>query len=311
MRIFVAGASGAIGLPLVRGLLDAGHEVTGMTRREPRAAAICELGAAAAVCDAFDLDALTAAVCAAEPEVVVHEMTALPPKLDPGAAGVYDATNRLRTEGTANLVAAARAAGARRLVAQSIAFIYAPVGGWVKDEGDPTMSGIPGAFGDAVAAVLGLEQRVLDTEAIDGMVLRYGFFYGPGTAYAADGSQADQVRRRRLPVVGRGEGVFSFVHVDDAAAATVSACERGAPGIYNVTDDEPAALREWLPAYAEALGARRPMRVPKLVARLVAGAAVVGFATEMRGASNEKARRELGWSPGYSSWRRGFAEALG
>ncbi len=311
MRIFVAGASGAIGRPLVRRLVGAGHEVTGMTRHDDRAAVLRELGAAAVVLDALDAQALEDAVAAARPEVVVHQLTALPAKLDPNRAGVYDATNRLRTEGTANLLAAARAAGVGRIVAQSIAFIYAPVGGWVKDEGDPPITGAPGGFGAAVAAVLELEERVLGTEGIDGLVLRYGFFYGPGTAYAADGSQADEVRRRRLPVVGRGEGMFSFVHVDDAAAATASACQRGAPGIYNVTDDEPAPLRDWLPVYAQALGARRPLRVPRLLARLVAGGAAVGFATEMRGASNEKARRELGWSPGYSSWRHGFAEALG
>jgi nucleoside-diphosphate-sugar epimerase len=311
MRVFVAGASGAIGIPLVRHLVAAGHEVTGMTRRDHRAAALRDLGADPCVCDVFDRQALAAAVAGAQPEVVVHELTALPPKLDLRREGVYDATNRVRTEGTANLVDAARAAGARRLVAQSIAFIYAPTGGMVKDESDPVMRSAPGQFGTAVAATLELERRVLEAGGLVGLVLRYGFFYGPGTAYAADGSQAEEVRRRRLPIVGRGGGTFSFVHVDDAAAATVAACERGAPGVYNVCDDEPAALREWLPVYASAVGARRPLRVPKLIARLVAGAGAAAFATEMRGASNAKARREFGWAPEYATWRRGFREALG
>lgn len=311
MRVFVAGASGAIGQPLVAQLVAGGHQVTGMTRRADRAAALHELGADTCVCDVFDRDALAGALTDARPEAVVHELTALPPKIDLGREGVYDATNRLRTESTANLVDAARGAGARRLVAQSIAFIYAPVGGMVKDESDPVMSSAPGQFGAAVEATLELEERVLAADGIEGLVLRYGFFYGPGTAYAGDGSQAEEVRRRRLPVVGRGEGTFSFVHVDDAAAATVAACERGAPGVYNVCDDEPAPLREWLPVYAAAVGARRPLRVPKLIARMVAGGTAASFATEMRGAANEKARRELGWAPGYASWRRSFAEALG
>jgi len=311
MRIFVAGASGAIGRPLVRRLVSAGHAVTGMTRRDDRAAALRELGADAVMCDALDARALEQAVVAARPEVVVHQLTALPAKLDPNRAGVYDATNRLRTEGTANLVAAAGSAGAGRMVAQSVAFIYAPVGEMVKDESDPTMTSAPGQFGAAVAAMLELERRVLEAEGMDGLVLRYGFFYGPGTAYSRDGSQADEARRRRLPIVGRGEGVFSFIQVEDAAEATVAACERGAPGIYNVCDDEPAPMREWVPAFAAAVGARPPLRVPKLIARMVAGPGAVAFATRMRGAANAKARRELGWAPGYSSWRRGFAEALG
>jgi len=308
MRIFLAGASGAIGRPLVRALVAGGHEVTGMTRRESAAAEIRAAGAAAAVCDAFDRPALDRAVAAAEPEVVIHELTSLPARLDLRRRGVYDANNRIRTEGTRNLIAAAGAAGARRFVAQSIAFVYAPIGGPVKAEDDPVMNGAEGEFGAALDAAFDLERQVL---AADGLVLRYGFFYGPGTSYASDGAQAEDVRRRRFPIVGAGEGVFSFVHVDDAATATIRACERGAPGIYNVCDSEPAALREWLPVYAEALGAKRPLRVPKLIARLLAGESAVALTTTLRGASNAKARSELGWEPRYPSWRQGFAQALG
>ena len=308
MRIFLAGASGAVGRPLVRALVAGGHEVTGMTRREPAAAEIRAAGAEAAVCDAFDPPALDRAVAAAEPEVVIHELTALPKRLDLRRRGVYDANNRIRTEGTRNLIAAAGAAGASRFVAQSIAFVYAPIGDPVKAEDDPVMSGAEGEFGAALEAAFDLERQVL---AADGLVLRYGFFYGPGTSYASDGAQAEDVRRRRFPIVGSGDGVFSFVHVDDAATATIRACERGAPGIYNVCDSEPAALREWLPVYAEALGAKRPMRVPKLIARLLAGESAVALTTTLRGASNAKARSELGWEPRYPSWRQGFAQALG
>jgi nucleoside-diphosphate-sugar epimerase len=308
VKVFVAGASGVIGRPLIRQLLAAGHQVTGMTRREQAAALIRDAGASAAVCDVFDQDALDEAVTAAAPEVVIHQLTALPARLDPRERGLYEANNRIRTEGTRNLVAAAAAAGARRLIAQSIAFVYAPVGGPVKSEEDPVMRGVGGEFGTALDATFELERQVLEAE---GLVLRYGFFYGPGSSYASDGHQASEVRRRRFPIVGNGGGVFSFIQIEDAAAATVLACERGASGVYNVCDSEPAPLREWLPVYAEALGAKRPWRAPKLLARLVAGADAVAMATTLRGASNGKAMRELGWEPRYPSWRRGFAEALG
>ena len=311
MRIFVAGASGAIGRPLIGRLIDGGHQVTGMTRREERAAKIRDRGAGCVVCDAFDREALTRVVSETQPEVVVHELTALPPDLDPRKKGIYAANNRIRREGTRNLIAAAGEAQARRIVAQSIAFIYAPTGGWVKSEDDPVMSGAPGEFGEGVEATLDLERQILGADGLDGLVLRYGFFYGPNTSYAADGYQAELVRKRRFPIVGSGGGTFSFVHVDDAAAATVAACERGAPGIYNVTDDEPAPVRDWLPSYAQALGAKPPRRLPAWLVRLVAGAGVAAFATTLRGASNEKAKRELGWQPRYPSWRQGFEQVLG
>jgi nucleoside-diphosphate-sugar epimerase len=310
LNVFVAGASGAIGRPLVRQLVRAGHKVTGMTRRAEHAEEIRAAGARVAIVDAFDKDALVAAVAASRPEVVIHELTALPAEIDPRKADVYDSTNRVRTEGTRNLIEAARGAGVRRMVAQGNAFVYEPVGDWVKDEEAALMASAEEPFGSALAAVRELERQVTGTAGLEGLVLRYGFFYGPRTSYAADGYHGSEVRRRRFPIVGSGAGTFSFIHVDDAAAATVAACERGAPGIYNVCDDEPAPMREWLPVYAAALGANRPLRLPKVIVRLVAGPAVVAMATTLRGASNAKAKRELDWQPLYASWRSGFREAL-
>jgi nucleoside-diphosphate-sugar epimerase len=309
MRVFVAGASGAIGRPLVRQLLAAGHEVTGMTRRQEKAEEIRAAGAEAVVCDVFDAEALREAVVAAAPEAVVHVLTALPERFDP-KSDYLGPTNRIREEGTRNLIAAARAAGARRLIAESVAFFYRPEGERVKGEEAPFAGAAPGNFGAAMAAIADLERQVLGAEGIEGLVLRFGWLYGPGTYYDRGGQQADEVRRRRLPIVGPGTGVFSFVHVDDAAAAIVAALSSGAAGVYNVSDDEPAPLRDWVPAYAEALGAKPPRRVPVWLARLVAGAELTGSALELRGASNAKARRELGWEPAHPSWRQGFAEAL-
>jgi nucleoside-diphosphate-sugar epimerase len=310
MRVFVAGASGAIGKPLVRQLVAAGHEVTGMTRRQERAEEIRAAGAAAVVCDAFDADRLRDAVAAAAPEAVIHALTALPAKFSPKGEHL-EPTNRIRVEGTRNLIAAARAAGARRLIAESVSFFYRPEGSWVKDEKAPVSGAGSGNLGAALAAILDLERQVLGAEGIDGLVLRYGWLYGPGTYYARKGSQAADVLKRRSPLVGKGTGTFSFVHVEDAASAAVAAIGRGAPGIYNVADDEPAPLREWLPVYAEALGAKPPRRVPVWLARLAAGKAVVGGAVGMRGAANAKAKRELGWEPAHPSWRQGFRDSLG
>jgi nucleoside-diphosphate-sugar epimerase len=298
-----------MGRPLVRQLLAAGHEVTGMTRREERAVEIREAGANAVVCDVFDAAALDSAVTEAAPEVVVHQLTALPPRLDYKAKDdPLAATNRVRTEGTRNLLAAAKAAGARRLVAESVAFLYAPEGDWVKDEEAPLFDGAPYPFGGAVEALAGLERQVTGAEGIEGLVLRYGWLYGPGTYFASDGSQTAEALRRRLPVVGKGTGTFSFVQIGDAAAATVAAAERGAPGVYNVVDDEPATMREWVPAFAEAIGAKPPRHVPVWLARLIAGSAAASSATQLRGASNAKAKRELGWQPSYPSWRQGFRD---
>jgi nucleoside-diphosphate-sugar epimerase len=309
MKVFIAGASGAIGRPLVRQLVAAGHEVTGMTRREERAAEIRAAGASAVVCDVFDADALKAAVAGAAPEVVVHLLTALPPRLDYKAKqDPLAPTNRVRTEGTRNLLAAAKAAGARRIVAESVAFFYKPEAEWVKGEGEPLNLDAPGNFGTAAAALADLERQVAEAEGIEGVVLRYGWLYGTGTFFDRDGSQTEDALKRRLPIVGKGEGTFSFLHVEDAAAATLAALDRGAPGTYNVVDDEPAPMHEWVPVFCAAVGARKPFRVPVWIARLVAGAAAVASATQLRGANNAKAKRELGWQPGYPSWREGFRD---
>jgi nucleoside-diphosphate-sugar epimerase len=308
MKVFVAGASGAIGRPLVRQLVAAGHEVTGMTRREERAEEIRAAGASEVVCDVFDAPALEAALGEAAPEAVVHLLTSLPLRLDYRDKDALAPTNRVRSEGTRNLVAAAKAAGARRLIAESVAFFYAPKGSWVKDEEAPLFLDAPPPFGTAAAALAELERQVLDAEGLEGLVLRYGWLYGPGTYYAADGSLTEDAHKRKAPVVGKGTGTFSFVHVEDAAAATVAALEHGAPGAYNVVDDEPAPMREWAPVFAAAVGAKKPLRVPAWIARLVAGPGAVAMATQLRGASNAKAKRELGWQPRYPSWRQGFAD---
>jgi nucleoside-diphosphate-sugar epimerase len=223
---------------------------------------------------------------------------------------LYTPTNRLRTEGTRNLLDGASAAGARRFISQSIAFAYRNDGSRVKTEDDPLLDSAPGPFEGGVTALRDMEGMVLEADGLDGLVLRYGFFYGPGTHYGSDGSIVADVRRRRLPIVGRGTGVFSFIHVDDAADATLAAIERGAPGIYNVTDDEPAAMSEWVPVLADAARAKRPLRVPVWLAKLVGGKQAATFASELRGASNEKAKRELGWQPAHPSWRTGFADSL-
>jgi nucleoside-diphosphate-sugar epimerase len=310
LKVFVAGASGAIGGPLVRQLVRAGHEVTGMTRRQERTAEIRAAGAAPVVCDALDAEALRNAVEAAAPDAIVNQLTSLPRKYNPRRASFYDATNRVRAAGGHNLVEAARAAGAGRFLTQSIAFLYAPEGSWVKDEEARPFDDAPAPFGPAVEAMLAHEREVVESSDFIGLVLRYGQFYGPGTYFAADGHLGREVQRRRFPVVGPGTGMFSFLHIEDAAAATVAALGRGAPGAYNVVDDEPARLDEWLPVYAEALAAKPPRRVPVWLAKLVAGSAVAATAVELRGAANAKAKRELGWQPAHPSWRHGFRDSL-
>ena len=297
----------------MRQLVQAGHEVSGTTRSESRAGLIREDGGDPVVVDALDRGALVSAVAGARPDAVVHQLTLIPSEINPRKmAEQFEVTDRLRTEGTHNLVDAARAAGARRVIAQSIAFVYRMDGrpDEVKTESDPLMGDdAPQSVRGIAAAVAEMERTVLDA---GGIVLRYGYFYGPGTSYAAsDGATAQRVRKRGFPIVGDGAGVFPFIHVDDAAAATVAALERGDPGVYNVVDDEPAPLREWMPVYAEAVGAKPPRRVPKLAARIAAGKMAAEGATKMRGVSNEKAKRELGWEPRYPSWRQGFFEAAG
>ena len=309
MRVFVAGATGAIGRPLVRQLVAAGHEVTAMTRREDRAGGIREAGAEGVVCDVFDVEGLREAVVVARPEVVLHALTALPARFKP--RGDYlAATNRVREEGTRNLVAAAKAAGASRIVAESVAFFYEPEGGLIKDEEAPLFRDPPGRFAAGCDALVSMERQVLEAGEPEGVVLRFGWLYGPGTYYDSNGTIAEETRRRRNPIVGKGSGMFSFVHVEDAASAFVAALDHGRPGVYNIVDDEPALASEWQPLYAELLGAKPPRRVPVWLARLVAGKDLTSAAVQMRGASNAKASRELGWEPTHPSWRQGFAASL-
>ena len=311
MRVFVAGATGAIGSKLVPALVRKGHDVVGTTRSPQRARAVEAAGARAAVVDALDAEAVKRAVGEAEPDVIVHELTAIPANLNPRRFDrAFSMTNRLRTEGTDHLVAAAEAAGVRRFVAQSFAaWPYARQGSWVKTEDDPLDEDPPAQVRRTLEAIRYVERATLGG-SFEGMALRYGGFYGPGTSLASSGPIADAVRRRRFPVVGSGAGVWSFVHVEDAAEATALAVEHGTPGIYNVTDDEPAPVHDWLPVLADALGAPAPRRVPVWIGRLFGGQLGVTMMTELRGASNAKAKRELGWKLRYPSWRQGFREGL-
>jgi nucleoside-diphosphate-sugar epimerase len=320
MKVFVAGATGVLGRALVPQLVARGHEVVGMTRTASKQDLVRELGARPVVADALDPDAVARAVASAEPEVIVHELTALSGKMSasdmrhPDRSAAAQMTNRLRTEGTDHLLAAGRAVGARRFVAQSFtAFRFARTGGPALTEADPLDPNPPAALRTPLVGILHLEQAVTSIEWGEGLVLRYGGFYGPGTAIsrAPDAVMAAPIRKRLFPIVGGGGGVMSHVHIDDAASATVAAVEHGRPGIYNIVDDEPAPVREWLPVLASALGAKPPRRIPRWLGRLAAGEAATLVMTEVRGASNQKAKRELGWQLRYPSWRQGFAQGLG
>ena len=311
MRVFVAGATGAIGKQLVPRLVAAGHEVHGMTRSESKQAMLHELGAVPVVADALDRDQVAEAVVQARPEVIVHQLTAIPARLDLRHVDRdFALTNRLRTEGTDYLLSAGQAVGVRRFVAQSNgAFPYARTGGPVKSEEDPLDPTPPREMRDSWAAIRHLEEAVVGADWTEGIVLRYGGFYGTGTSLAPGAEQVELVRTRKFPLVGDGGGVWSFIHVADAAEATVAAVEHGSRGVYNVVDDDPAPVAEWLPALATELGAKRPMRVPRLIGRLFAGEYGVVIMTEIRGASNAKAKRELRWRPAHPSWRQGFLAA--
>jgi nucleoside-diphosphate-sugar epimerase len=311
MRVFVAGATGVIGRQLVPRLVTAGHEVFGMTRSESKRALLEELGAMPVVADALDPDQVADAVARSKPDVIVHELTAI------GALDLrhfdrdFALTNRLRTEGTDHLLSAGHAVGVRRFVAQSVAGygLYARTGGPVKSEEDPLDPTPVPEMRETFAAIRHLEEAVLGARWTEGIVLRYGAFYGPGTSMAPGEEQFELIRKRKFPVVGDGAGVWSFIHVADAAEATMAAIEQGTRGVYNVVDDDPTPVAEWLPALAQTLGAKKPMRVPRFVGKLFTGEAGVMMMTGVRGASNAKAERELGWRPAHPSWRQGFAAA--
>jgi nucleoside-diphosphate-sugar epimerase len=309
MRVFVAGATGAIGRQLVPRLVAAGHEVHAMTRSASNKAMLEEMGAVPVVADALDRHRVAEAVATAGPDVIVHQLTAI------GAVDTrhmdrdFAATNRLRTEGTDHLLAAGQAVGVRRFVAQSNAIVYGRTGAAVQTEEeafDPSPAPTMAANQEAIRH---LEAAVLGARWTEGIALRYGWFYGPGTGIAPGGEVPELIRRRKFPLVGDGGAVWSSIHVADAAEATVAAIERGRRGVYNVVDDDPAPVAEWLPTLAEQLGAKKPMRVPRLVGRLFAGEAGVVMMTELRGASNAKAKRELAWRPAHPSWRQGLAAA--
>jgi nucleoside-diphosphate-sugar epimerase len=312
MKVFLAGATGAVGRRLVPLLVAHGHDVTAMTRTPGKARLVRELGAEPVVADGLDETAVMRAVTRSRPDVVVHEMT--------GLAGIkslrhfdreFALTNRLRTEGTDHLLAAARAVGAERFVAQSFGnWNYERTGTAAKTEDDPLDPDPPAAQRQSLAAIRHVERAVTNVDGMTGIALRYANFYGPGSSFAADSEIAGMLRKRAFPVIGDGTGVWSFVHVDDAARATLAAMERGWPGVYNVADDEPAPVAEWLPELARRLGAPAPRRVPVWLGRIAAGEVGVSLMTQIRGASNAKARRELEWVPAHRSWRQGFARGL-
>jgi 2-alkyl-3-oxoalkanoate reductase len=313
LSVFVAGGGGAVGRRLIPMLVARGHQVTAMTRKAAKAAGVRALGALPVIADALDREAVHRVIIEIRPDVVIHQLTSLAAM---GSLRAFDdmfaETNRLRTTGTRHLLEAARAAGTTRFVAQSFAgWPYARTGGPVKSEDDPLDPAPPRAMSHTLAAIRALEAMVLAPVDIEGIVLRYGSFYGPGTGLGEGGDMVELVRRRKLPIVGDGAGVWSFVHIDDVATATVLAAERGRRGIYNIVDDQPAAVAEWLPALAHAVGAPPPRRVPVWLGRLFVGAPGVSLMTRIRGASNARARRTLGWAPEHPSWRQGFEDALG
>ena len=310
MKVLVAGATGALGKQLVPRLVARGHDVVGMTRSESKRQLITDMGAAPAVADALDPDQVAHAVAVAQPDVIVHQLTALSGGLDMRHFDrTFADTNRLRTEGTDHLLAAGRAVGITRFVAQSYAgWPSARTGGRVKTESDPLDPTPPDAMRESHDAIRYLENAVMGADWTEGVVLRYGGFYGPGTSLGPEGGETvELIRKRKFPVVGDGAGVWSFIHIEDAAEATVSATEHGERGVYNIVDDEPAPVSEWLPDLARAVGARPPRHVPLWLGRMLAGEAATVMMTEVRGASNVKSKRELAWQPRHPSWRDGFA----
>jgi nucleoside-diphosphate-sugar epimerase len=303
MRVFVAGATGVVGQHLVPSLVAAGHEVTGTTRSPAKAAELQTAGATPVIVDGLDRQAMIDAVKAAQPEVIVHQMTALASMRSfRNFDKEFAVTNELRVKGTDYLLEAAQQAGTRRFVAQSfIGWDNARTGSLVKTEQDPLDPDPVSSTRQSMAAIRHIEETVPGAVP-EGLVLRYGFFYGHG----ASGSMLEIVKKRQMPVIGGGTGIWSFTEITDAAAATAAAVTRGAPGLYNIVDDDPATVREWLPYLSECLGVKAPMRAPVWLGKLLAGELVVSLMTQTRGSSNEKARQELGWAPRYASWREGF-----
>jgi nucleoside-diphosphate-sugar epimerase len=313
VRVFLAGATGAIGHALVPKLVKAGYQVTAMTRSPAKVDMLGAAGADPVVCDVFDRDGLRAAVQDAQPNVIINQLTRLPKSgLKPRKLGrYYEDNNRVRREGTQNLLDAAREVGATRFIGQSIAFWYDPQGDPIKDEQARLWLSAPAPIGEAAKALEESERALMRADFLDGIVLRYGVFYGPGTWYSPSGEIGQQMCKRQYPNIGAGQGITSFIHVDDAADVCVAFVESGRPGVYNVVDDEPATANEWMPEFAKAVGAKPPRRVPAGLAKVIAGKGLVEWTTTARGASNAKVKRELGWQPIYPSWRQGFASGLG
>jgi nucleoside-diphosphate-sugar epimerase len=306
MKVFLAGGSGVIGRRLIPQLVAGGHQVAATTRAAGKAALLQSLGASPVVVDALDAPALRAAVIEFQPDAVMNQLTDLPQQYNPRMIGpFYERTSRLRVEATRTLLAAATQAGAQRFVYQSMAFMYQATGPMVVSEDATLAMDAPEPFGSIVRATAEGERLALSAGGITGVVLRYGQLYGLGTYFDHDGDFARQARRRMLPIVGSGAGVFSFLHVDDAATAAVVALTRGA-GVYNIVDDDPVAVRDWIPAFCRDVRAPAPMHVPGLVVELMAGRFAAATMQEGRGASNAKATRELGWTPRHPTWRDGF-----
>ncbi|MFL5510139.1 MAG: NAD-dependent epimerase/dehydratase family protein [Gemmatimonadaceae bacterium] len=313
MKIFVTGGTGALGKFLLPQLLEKGHEVVALSRSADRAESIEKMGASAVIADPLSKEQLTAAVRRAEPEVIIHQLTALKgvenfKKLDENFA----LTNRFRTEVTDSLLAAARTIGTQRLIVQSYCgWPYARKGGPVKNEDDPLDPKPLEGFVKTLAAIRYMESKIHSVPTLQGLALRYGAFYGPGSAIGKGGAVVKLVKKRKLPIIGGGTGIWSFIHLKDAASATVAAVTSGEPGVYNIVDDEPAKVSAWLPVLAKAVGGKPPRKIPYWLGELLAGKGGVMMMTQIKGCSNAKAKRDLGWTPQFASWRRGFVEGLG
>jgi nucleoside-diphosphate-sugar epimerase len=299
MNIFVAGASGAIGRPLIKELIRNGHSVVGMTRNETGARKLNTLGARPVLVDAFDAEAVRRAVNSAKPEVIIDQLTALP-KNPADMASALPGDRRLRIEGGSNLRGAALACGVRRLIQQSSGFLL-KTGSGLGDETEKLVTDAGGDIGLTAQMYEALEARTLSSSPMEGVVLRYGFFYGPDTWYHPDGGAASIVRQQLMPIIGEGEGVWSFVHIEDAASATVAALT-SEPGIYNVVDDDASAAEIWLPAFAKAVGAPSPPRISEMEALGIAGESALYYHTKLRGSSNTKARINLHFEPRSLEW---------